>query len=345
MASRGNRPLKKNENLVVPDEISCMCCNKSYSSNEFYNSDSDLHKAIGRIPYCRSCLDNFYNDYLKKYEELQYSEPQRKSIERICMILNLYYSDKIFELADRDFKKNDGITTLFALYLKHVKLYQYRNKNYDTTIHERYKDSKDETISMSMYSKKDADVDNDIQEAIDLFGQGFSNEDYMYLIEQYRDWTMRHECKTKAQEEIFKQICFVQLDILKATRSKMDTKDLLATFQKLLDTAKLQPKQNSGDATSDNQTFGTLIDRWENTRPLPEIDEELKDVDKIGLYVDVFFKGHLSKMMGIKNGLSNSYSNFMKKYTVDKPEYADDESSEALFDAIFGDQSFNSSDE
>ena len=124
--------------------------------------------------------------------------------------------------------------------------------------------------------------------------------------------------------------------MLKATRAKEDTKDLNATFQKLLDTAKLQPKQNSGDTTSNNQTFGTLIDKWENTRPLPEIDEDLRDVDKIGLYVDVFFRGHLAKMMGLKNGLSKLYTNFIKKYTVEKPEYNDDEDGEALFDAIFG---------
>ena len=144
---------------------------------------------------------------------------------------------------------------------------------------------------------------------------------------------------------MFKQICFTQLELLKATRAKQDTKDLNATFLKQLEAAKLQPRQNSGDATADNQTFGTLIDKWENERPLPEIDEELKDVDKIAWYFDIFFKGHLSKMMGLKNGLSNAYNDFMKKYTVKKPEYDDDENSEALFDAIFGNKSLNSDDE
>ena len=102
---------------------------------------------------------------------------------------------------------------------------------------------------------------------------------------------------------------------------------------------------NSGDNSSsylnniylaDNQTFGTLIDKWENTRPIPKIDPELEDVDKIGLYLDVFFKGHLAKMMGMKNGLSRLYDKFIKKYTVTKPEYEDEDDSEALFDAIFG---------
>ena len=98
----------------------------------------------------------------------------------------------------------------------------------------------------------------------------------------------------------------------------------------------MQPKQNHNESNSNAQTFGTLIDKWENTRPIPEIDEDLRDVDKIGLYLDVFFKGHLAKMMGLKNGLSNLYTKFMKKYTVERPEYDDDEDGEALFDAIFG---------
>jgi hypothetical protein len=123
---------------------------------------------------------------------------------------------------------------------------------------------------------------------------------------------------------------------LKALRKGEETKDITAAFQKLLDSGKLQPKQNAGDTTADNQTFGTLINKWENERPLPEIDEELKDVDKIALYINIFFKGHLAKMMGLKNGLSNLYNKFMKRYTVEKPEYDNDENSDALFDAVFG---------
>ena len=66
------------------------------------------------------------------------------------------------------------------------------------------------------------------------------------------------------------------------------------------------------------------------------IRDRFKDVDKIGLYIDVFFKGHLSKMMGLKNAFSNLYEKFMAKYTVTKPQYDEDSDSEALFDQIFG---------
>ena len=338
MASRGNKPLKKREGIATPATLHCLCCNEVYDSDEFYASDSELHESIGKIPYCRECINKFYQRYIKKYEELEYQYPERSAIERICMAFDIYYSDKIFDSAVKVSETRTD-ATLIALYLKQVKLYQYRNKNYDTTINEKFQAMKDNKPVTSVFTESDINQSAIIKDAEKFFGSGFSKDDYIFLHEQYADWTTRHECETKAQEEVFKRICFKQLEILKATRRGDDTKDLDTTFQKLLETAKLQPKQNSGDTTANNQTFGTLIDKWENTRPIPEIDEDLRDVDKIGLYLDVFFKGHLAKMMGLKNGLSNLYSRFIKKYTVEKPEYSDNEDGEALFDAIFGNNS------
>lgn len=336
MASRGNKPLKKKEGIATPSTLHCLHCNEEFDSNEFYHSDSELHSAIGKIPYCRACLDEFYHNYFKKYETLEYQNPDRKAIERLCMAFDIYYKDDIFDKAVKD-SKTKPEATLFALYLKQVKLYQYRSKNYDTTIHDKYREMKDGNASMSVYTEREVQQSEDIKEAIKLFGSGFSDDDYIFLHEQYTDWTTRHECETKSQEEVFKQICFTQLELLKATRAKQDTKDLNATFLKQLEAAKLQPKQNKGETVSEMQTFGTLIDKWENTRPIPEIDEDLQDVDKIGKYINIFFKGHLSKMMGIKNAFCKTYDDFMYKYSVKKPEYeSEDYDSEALFDAIFG---------
>jgi hypothetical protein len=261
------------------------------------------------------------------------------------MMLDVYYREDVFNssLKKSGDKKTEGTMNISAMaqYMKTIQLYQYnRNKEtYENTIAQEEIDLAAKTLINNTSDRK---VD---ENTIKFFGAGFTDEDYEFLKEEYDDWVARHECKTKAQEEVFKRICFKQLEILKATQRGEDTKNLDDTFQKLLDTAKLQPKQSSGDTMSDAQTFGTLIDKWENSRPLPEIDEELRDVDKIGLYIDIFFKGHLSKMMGLKNGLSNLYTNFMKKYTVEKPEYHDDENSEILFDTIFGSASLDSEEE
>ena len=99
----------------------------------------------------------------------------------------------------------------------------------------------------------------------------------------------------------------------------------------------IKPSQSDGDGLTDTLTFGQLIAKWEEGKPIPEPEEEFKDVDKIGLYIDVFFKGHLAKMMEIKNGFSALYDKFIGKYTVNKPEYnGEDPTSESLFNKIFG---------
>jgi hypothetical protein len=223
--------------------------------------------------------------------------------------------------------------------MKTIQLYQYsRNKEtYENTITQEEKDGLIATPISDISNSRNVDEDT-----IRFFGNGFIDSDYEFLKREYEDWTARHECKTKSQEEIFKDICFNRLQNLKALQKGEDTKDITASFQKLLDSGKLQPKQNAGDTMADNQTFGTLIDKWENTRPLPEIDEELRDVDKIGYYIDTFFRGHTCRMLNVKNALSNLYSSMMKKFTVNKPEYnldEDDYDSELNFDTIFGDQS------
>ena len=329
----------KKDGRTSKSKYACFYCGKEYVDTNYYNTNSKFYSNIGKVPYCKQCIEKFYQYYFEKYTNEGCLTPERKAIRRLCMIFDIYYTDKVYNSAMRKIKEDDLNISPMGQYMKLIQLFQFnRNKEtYENTI------TQEEQGNLVVDTQTDVSENSEVDEdTVDFFCGGFKAEDYRFLKREYDDWVARHECKTKAQEEVFKRLCFKQLEILKATQRGEDTKDLDATFQKLLETAKLQPKQNSGDTTADNQTFGTLIDKWENTRPLPEIDEELKDVDKIGWYIDVFFKGHLSKMMGLKNGLSNLYTKFMKKYTVEKPEYSDEENSEVLFDAIFGSQSSDS---
>ena len=314
----------------------CVHCGKELVENSFYSSNSLFHNGICRIPYCKQCVEKLYLELYKKYNNQGCPTPEKKAVKRMCMVMDVYYKEDVFNSAMKKSQESTMSTTPMAQYMRIIQLVQHnRNREtYENTL------KQEEQESAIIYSVSDVPENIKVDEqTVVFFGSGFNAEDYDFLKREYDDWTARHECKTKAQEEVFKDICFNRLQNLKALRNGEDTKDITASFQKMLDSGKLQPKQNSGDSTADNQTFGTLIDKWENERPLPEIDEELKDVDKIGFYVDIFFRGHLSKMMGLKNGLSNLYNKFMKKYTVEKPEYSDEENSEVLFDAIFGNQS------
>lgn len=316
------------------EKYKCFYCGREYVETNYYKSNSNFYSNIGKVPFCKQCIGKFYEYYCDKYTNEGCLTPEKNAVKRLCMIFDIYFNEKAYNDAVNDAKRRKKNITPLGAYINMIQLQQHQGKTFDNTISEEEIEDFSTSISDSVSGSTDVD-----EKTMNFFGAGFVNEDYEFLKREYEDWTARHECKTKAQEEVFKDICFNRLQNLKALRKGEDTKDITASFQKMLDSGKLQPKQNSGDTTADNQTFGTLIDKFENERPLPEIDEELKDVDKIALYVDIFFRGHLSKMMGLKNGLSNLYNKFMKKYTVEKPEYSDEENSEVLFDAIFGNQS------
>lgn len=347
--SRGNKPLKQIESILKVSEIYCLCCGEKKDIDTYYTSDSLQYRAYGRIPYCKDCIDKMYQGYLDEFNRLQYTNCEKRAVQRLCMVLDLYYSDEMYNTAFSDHQKavvkfDNKDLKFITYYMKNVKMYQYRKRNYNTTINDEYKQMKDDQKTMSMFNGNDEKQQEVVSKAVKFFGRGLSDDEYLFLQNEYEDWTSRHECQTKAQEELIKQICFTQLALFKSVRSGEDSKakDLNTTLMKQMDAAKLQPKQNKGETVAETQTFGTLIEEWEAHDPIPEVDEELKDVDKIGLFLDVFFRGHLAKMMGLKNGVSKYYDEYMKQFTVNKPSAYkgnDDENiddSEAIFDALFG---------
>ena len=305
-----------------PNFYKCPCCATSYVKldDNFPASQSELYAGWNyHLPICKKCLDKMFEHYTEVY-----GNDEDAAIRRICEKYDIYYNVSLLNASRKITKNRSRIHT----YISKANLVQYKGKTYDTTLDEERKDDVIETLDDVKDAKKAK------LKTVKFFGTGFSDDDYQYLQEQYDDWTTRHECKTKAQEEVFKRICFKQLEILKATRNGENTKDLDYTYQQLLDTANLKPKQTNMDALAEDRTFGQLIKIWENEKPVPEPDPEFKDVDGIGRYISVFFLGHLAKMVGIKNKFSRMYDEEMAKYTVEKPEYEED--TEALFDAIFG---------
>lgn len=251
----------------------------------------------------------------------------KESVKKMLQMMDLPYIDSLYESCAKSVYDEVNEVNRSSPFLQMVtclkSLPQYRGmtwKDSDAEIEE----------AESIVNKKVK------QSTIKRFGRGLSNEDYLFLQDQYDDWVTRYECKTKAQEELFERLSFKKLEIFKATRDGKSTKDLDESYQKLMQTANITPRQNGMDAVSEGQTLGTLIQKYENDRPIPEPDPDFQDVDKIGKYITVFFQGHMSKVLGLKNRFSKMYEDFMSQYTVKPPQYEEDEDSEDLFEKIFG---------
>lgn len=307
--------------MLDDDLIRCVDCGEWLAKSNFYVSKK---YKIGIYPVCKKCVLTRVEQRVKKDDA---PNETKESVINMMREMDLPYVDSLYDsccksVADdvnEKIKRSPFLQMLTAI----LSLPQYKNKT--------FKDSElpieNEGYTGSRKVK---------QSTIKRFGEGLNNSDYLFLQDEYDDWVSRYECSTKSQEELFERLSFKKWEIFKATRDGKPTKDLDRSYQDLMSTANITPRQNSLDTMSEGQTLGQLIERWETERPIPECEPELKDVDKIGLYIDVFFKGHMAKLLNLKNPLQHIYENFMKKYTVTKPEYDEDFDSEELFDRIFG---------
>jgi hypothetical protein len=323
--------LAKDYNKIINGNVFyCHSCNEFHTADYFY---SDKRYASGLFPECKQALLKQAVDYDKKSNT--YTDNKKKTIE-VFKKLNLPFIDGIYNNALQSTQMELGEVNRKTAYqhtLTIVKsLPQYKEKTFE------HSEFDDDTI---LEDENDINENSKIIKAAKKrFGRGYTLQDLYFLETQYEDWVSRYSCESKAQEILFQRICFKQLEIDKAQKLGKDTKELDKTLQDLMSSSSIKPNQANSSSLSDSKTFGELIDIWENEldggNPIPEPDEDFKDVDKIGQYIDVFFKGHLSKMMGLKNGFSALYEKFIKKYTVNKPQYDEDEDSETLFNQIFG---------
>ena len=312
--------------ILDGDYCYCGKCNSFLSRETFYKSNN---YASGVFPVCKKCLINMATDYDKKTNT--YTDNKEKT-KKTLQFLDLPYIEQTYNSALSSVQEEVNEKNRSTAWQQYITMIQslpnWKGKTWkDSEFGDDYLEGNEDEVNENSRILKSAKK---------RFGNGFSNSELVFLENEYQDWTRRYQCENKAQELLFKRVCFKELDIDKAQKAGKDTKELDKTLQELLGSLNLKPSQNNSNALTEAKTFGQLIEKWENEKPIPEPDEEFKDVDKIGLYIDVFFKGHLSKMMGLKNGFSSIYEKFMKKYTVSKPEYDEDTDSEVLFEQIFG---------
>lgn len=314
--------------IINNEIVYCSHCRNWKTVRAFYESakspDGIEHYA------CKECILNECTDVGKNGIR---SDNKEKTIETFRK-LDWYFDEKVYN--DLLQKILEGVGEK----IKSTAVQQW------ITMNRSINDYKFKSFSDSIFDIEDIEgndspediriIQKTLKKAKKRFGSDYSNEDLMFLENEYQDWVSRYECSQKAQEETFENLSILKLMKRNAIKKGLSTKDIDKSYQDWLDTGKLKPKQNSLDTFSDAQTLGTLIQKYEETKPLPEIDPELEDVDKIGLYIDAFYRGHASKMLGLKNRFSNIYEKVMSKYTVTPPSYDEESDSEILFDKIFG---------
>lgn len=319
-----------------PDGIKykCSCCGKEYTAQKgnFPVTNSMLYEGNnGYLTICKSCVEKYYQQLVGVY-----SGNEEHALEHCCRLFDWFYSNDVVAMT-KNISQGRSKVSVYPSKMN-IKQVQDKGKTYLDTI--RIKHQQDDKIMdvediITPDETAESIGERASKDTIMFFGFGYNDEEYLFLEDQYADWTTRYECKTKAQEELFKSICIAQLTIQRAQRrgSTKEVTDAMKTFQDLLGTANLKPSQTNDNALADQNTFGTLIKKWETERPIAEADEEWKDVDGINKYINTFFLGHLCNLVHVENDYEEQYREEMAKYTVTPPVYEEDEMGEtALLD-------------
>ncbi len=314
---------KSYSKLVNHELLICPKCGTAIAPRGYY---TDSRFITGYYPICKNCLRRIAEQRTSDTEE---PNETKESIKTVLKMLDRPFINNVYDAARKMVANNTNErakSSIFAAMIPQLcSLPTYQNL--------KWKDSDPDILEEESVQMTDENA-HLIQNGRRHFGN-YSNEDLIFLETNYEDYIHRYPCESKAQETLFSQVCQTQLQIKKANQSGKDTKDLTKTLLDLYGALGIKPSQNNLDNLIESQTFGTLIEEWEKHDPIGEPDPEFKDVNKIGMLVDVFFKGHLCKSLEIANGFSALYDKFMEKYTVKKPN-GENDNTETLFNKIFG---------
>lgn len=323
-----NKMAKDYNRIINNDLLLCPKCNSWQKADTGFYMDKDY--ATNRYPICKRCLLAMVEQRKTDREE---PNETKESVQKVLRMMNRVYDEGFYDECVKgalDNAKERNRQSPFATYITAIQsLPNWQNKFWEDSVFLDGNEQSEEEINENSRI---------IKAARKRFGNEYSLNDLFFLETQYEDWVQRYACESKAQEVLFQRIAHVQLAIEKAQRQGKDTDKLDKTLQDLMSSNSIKPAMNNSSAFTEAKTFGQLIEEWENNKPVPTVEEEFQDVDNIALYTDVFFRGHLAKMMGLKNGYSKYYESYMDKYRAKKKEYSEEENSEALFDQIFGGQ-------
>lgn len=318
----------------------CRKCGTAYSRLKGYFpvSYSYLYKGTGYLPYCKECVDGMFASYLAECQD------PKKAVRQMCRKLDLYWNEKVYEAVE----KQNSTRSMMTSYITKINAIKLASKSYDDTLKEEGalwlepKAYSDMQLSESVieHTSDDVEIPDDV---VAFWGPGYTPSMYIELENRYKYWISRFPNKEDIDvgtEALVRQICNLEIDINRDRAAGKSIDKNVNTLNNLLGSAMLKPAQQKDDAESSiNETpLGVWIDRWEKKRPIPEPDPMLKDVDKIVKYITVWFYGHISKTLGIKNMYCDMYEKEMEKMKVSRPEaYSEEEDDdEIVFNSIFG---------
>ena len=316
----------------VNQKFYCCRCGMSYSRQKGYFpvSHSPMYRGSGYLPFCNECIETMYDEYRTKF-----AGDDRAAMKRICMKMDLYWNDAIFDMVER----TAGVNSRVRNYIGKTNIQRYIDKTYDNTLDEEALLVRDEDVTTEILPAKiDEQEAEEIipQELIDFWGAGYTLDFYNELEGRYKEWASKKDVSSPSERSLYRMVCLLEVMIRRDGAQGKPIEKNVAALNNLLGSMNLKPAQQKteADAELDKMPLGVGIQMWEFSRPLPDMPKEARDQSGLIKNITTWFLGHACKMVGLKNSYCKMYEDAMEQYKVERPEYAD-EDDDAILSDIF----------
>lgn len=321
---------------VSSEKARCYKCGADYSRHKGYFPVSYAlqHKGVGHVPVCKECIDNMYNTYLAQCNDA------KSAVRQMCRKLDLYWSDSVYEVVSR----KSTTRTMMTQYIAKINSVTFAGKSYDDTLSAEgtlwsyiaTNNENSEKASPELDTRADEEENEiEIPEEVKTFwGTGYTTAMYIEL-EQRRAYYMSRLPDGEldiGSEALIRQICNLEVTIAKDSASGRSIDKSVNSLNTLLGSLNLKPTQRKNEDMEtelSSTPMGVWLYRYENKRPLPEIE---KDDNYIKKYIFTWM-GHLCKMLGVKNGYTRLYEEEVNRLRVAKPEYDDEDDETVLINS------------
>jgi hypothetical protein len=266
-----------------------------------------------------------------------YSGNEEHALRHLCTIFDWYYSEVASAMT---LSQAHAASSRIAIYptKMNTRQVQLEGETFLDTLRDEYEADQKILDASQIADEENTEEDEFIvtRAMVRTWGKGFTPDQYQFLEEEYADWIAKNVCNTKSQEEIYRNIALAQLDSRIARQNGGDVTKAQKSLQDLMNSANILPRQTAENILADTQSFGTLLEKYEQTRPIPEPAPEWRDVDGVRKYMNTWFRGGLSKALHVKNENALLYDESvreMDKHTVTRDN--DSQSADGMGAAIF----------
>lgn len=319
--------IKTNKTRVERVPIYCLWCGNNTKAN-FYITKDKHRGYLERIPYCKSCIQKIFEEYLKKYDN-----NLNLAVYYTARKIDIPYIHTAFIGALENVRNPNsrifGEDSIMKAYIKNL---SFAEKNgWGTSFDDSQGENEieglssfEDVVKVKKHVKKTPDVETENYDIIEMDSAelvrkwgNFDDEDLAYLESEYLDWEQQlNGIIDKNTEIMVRQICLQCNEIRKDREEERPVEKKIATLQSLFKTSGLIDLQNN---ESVEKGIGMNIQDIEYKRPIKEPDPELADVDNIRAIL-LAYLGGTSRALGKENKFTEQFDEAYKKYNIEEIE-------------------------